>query len=48
MKIHPMVQEFLHILMQAVGLAPMTPVRVRSEDRLDASAYSGAGCDTLE
>ncbi len=48
MKIHPMVREVLLICMQALGLAQMTPVRVRSRDRLDPSAYSGPGVDSLE
>lgn len=48
MKIHPMVREFLLILQQAIGLVPMTPVRVRSNDRLEASAYSGPGVDSVD
>lgn len=48
MKLHPVAREILTILMQAVGLVPMTPVRVRSKDRLDPSAYSGPGVDLLD
>ena len=48
MKLHPMVREALLIFMQALGLVPMTPVRVRSTDRLDTAAYSGPGVDMLD
>jgi hypothetical protein len=48
MKLHPVAREILTIFMQALGLVPMTPVRVRSKDRLDPSAYSGRGVDLLD
>ncbi len=49
MKLRPLIHEFLSILIQAIGLAPVQParVRVRSTDRLDATAYSERGIDML-
>jgi hypothetical protein len=48
MKLHPIAREILTIFMQALGLIPMTPVRVSSKDRIDPRAYSGPGVDMLE
>ena len=48
MKLRPIAQELLLIFMQALGLAPMHPARVRSKDRFDETAYSGRGVDTLD
>ena len=35
MKLRPIAQELLLIFMQALGLAPMKPVPVRTRDRFD-------------
>lgn len=45
MKIRALFDEVVLILGQALGLAPMEPVRVRSEDYLDPRAYSGRDID---
>lgn len=45
---HPMIREILTIFMQALGLLPMQPARVRANDRLDPSAYSGPGVDAID
>ncbi len=48
MKIHSMIREALLICMQALGLAPMTPVRVRATDRTDPATYAGPGVDSRD
>jgi hypothetical protein len=48
MKIHPLIREALLICMQALGLAPMTPVRVGATRHLDHPASAGPGVDSLE
>lgn len=40
MKLRPFFQETILVFMQALGLAPMIPVRVRVQNRFDVTTYA--------